>query len=73
MAEAIQKAGYPGGVSNSAGTFVCNEVLYTLLNHFSGTDVKAGFIHVPFLPEQGSPSMTLDNIAKALEAAILAL
>lgn len=73
MAEAIQKAGYPGGVSNSAGTFVCNEVLYTLLNHFSGTDVKVGFIHVPYLPEQGSPSMTLEDIQRALEAAILAL
>ena len=73
MAEAIQKAGYPGSVSNSAGTFVCNEVLYTLLHRFSGTDVKVGFIHVPYLPEQGNPSMALEDIRKALEAAILAL
>lgn len=73
MAEAIQKAGYPGAVSNTAGTFVCNEVLYTLLHRFAGTDIKVGFVHVPYLPEQGSPSMALEDIAKALEAAIGAL
>lgn len=70
IAEAIRTAGYPGAVSNTAGTFVCNEVLYTLLHHFAGTNVKVGFIHVPWLPEQGSPSMPLEDITAALEAAI---
>ena len=70
MAEAIRGAGYPGAVSNTAGTFVCNEVLYTLLHHYAGTSVKVGFIHVPWLPEQGSPSMPLEDIIAALEAAI---
>ena len=73
MAAAIQSAGYPGAVSNTAGTFVCNEVLYTLLHHFSGTDTQVGFIHVPYLPEQGSPNLPLEDIAKALEAAICAV
>ena len=73
MAEAIQKAGYPGAVSNTAGTFVCNEVLYTLLHTFAGTDVKVGFIHVPYLPEQGSPNMSLEDIQRALGAIIQAL
>lgn len=73
MADAICAAGLPGMVSNSAGAFVCNDTLYTLLHHFSGTAVKVGFIHVPWLPEQGSPSLALQDTARALEAAIRAL
>lgn len=70
MAQAIQAAGYPGSVSNSAGTFVCNDVLYSLLHHYARSDVKVGFIHVPFLPEQGAPNLPLEQMAAALEAAI---
>lgn len=70
MAEAIQAAGLPGMVSNSAGAFVCNDTLYCLLHHYAGTDVKVGFIHVPYAPEQGSPSLPLEQTAAALEAAI---
>lgn len=70
MAEAIRKAHIPGAVSNSAGTYVCNDVLYTLLHHYAGTAVKVGFIHVPYHPEQGSPSLPLARTAQALTAAI---
>ena len=70
IAQAIQAAGYPGSVSNSAGTFVCNDVLYSLLHHYAGTNVQVGFIHVPFLPEQGTPNLLLDRTVAALEAAI---
>ena len=73
LAAAVEQAGYPGAVSNTAGTFVCNEVLYTLLHHFTGTQVRVGFIHVPYLPEQGSPNMPLEDIRGALEAIIQAL
>ena len=73
MAEAIIAAGLPGAVSNTAGTFVCNDVLYTLLHAFKDTDVRVGFIHVPYLPEQGSPSLPLADTAAALEAAIRAI
>lgn len=72
MAEAIRKESLPGQVSNSAGAFVCNDTLYGLLHHYAGTEVKVGFIHVPWLPEQGSPSMPLEKTAAALEAAIRA-
>ncbi len=72
MAQAIRDAGIPGAVSNSAGAFVCNDTLYGLLHHYAGTDVKVGFIHVPWLPEQGSPSLPLERTAAALEAAIRA-
>ena len=73
MVEAIQTAGYPAAVSNSAGTFVCNDVLYTLLHHYRDTDVKIGFIHVPYLPEQGEPNLPLQDTVAALKAAILAV
>ncbi len=72
MAQAIRDAGLPGQVSNSAGAFVCNDTLYLLLHHYAGTNVKVGFIHVPWLPEQGTPSLELEKTAAALEAAIRA-
>ena len=73
MVSAIQAAGYPAEVSNSAGTFVCNDVLYTLLHHYQNSAVLVGFIHVPYLPEQGSPSMPLEDTVAALQAAISAI
>lgn len=73
MEEAIRAAGLPATVSNSAGAFVCNDVLYTLLHRYAGTDVKVGFIHVPYLPEQGTPNLPLADTVKALMAAIEAI
>ena len=70
MAAAIIAAGLPAAVSNSAGAFVCNDTLYSLLHHFDGTGTRVGFIHVPYLPEQGTPSLPLVQTAAALEAAI---
>lgn len=73
MAAAIEETGLPGAVSNTAGTFVCNDVLYTLLHHYQGTGVKVGFLHVPQLPEQGDPSLPLADTIRAITAAIEAL
>ena len=73
MAQAIRAAGLPGAVSNSAGTFVCNDVLYTLLHRFGGTDVKVGFLHVPQFPEQGEPNLPLEDTIRAVRAAIEAI
>ena len=70
MAQAIRDAGVDATVSNSAGAFVCNDVLYSLLHHYDGTAVRVGFVHVPYLPEQGAPSMELEQIVRALESAI---
>ena len=70
MAAAIEETGLPGAVSNTAGTFVCNDVLYTLLHHYHGTGVKVGFLHVPQLPEQGDPSLPLADTIRAITAAI---
>ena len=73
MAEAICAAGLPGAVSNTAGTFVCNDVLYNALRSFKGTKTLAGFIHVPYLPEQGEPNLPLTDTVRALIAAIEAI
>ena len=70
MAHAIWRSHIPATVSNSAGAYVCNDTLYSLLHHYTGTDVKVGFIHVPYLPEQGTPSLPLKKTAAALQAAI---
>ena len=76
MARAITDAGLSGKISNTAGTFVCNDTLYRLLAHFAGTVTRVGRILVPHLPGQakdGGPSMELSDIIRALTAAIVAL
>lgn len=76
MVQSIHSEDIPAALSYSAGAFVCNDVLYSLLHHFSGTDTKIGFIHVPYLPQQatgGQPAMPLEQIVRALTLAISAL
>ena len=63
-------------LSYTAGAYVCNDLFYRLLHQYRGTGLLVDFIHVPFLPEQaknGEPSMALADMARALEALILAL
>ena len=76
MVAAMEAAGFPAALSYSAGAFVCNDVLYSVLHHYDASPVRVGFIHVPFLPEQakeGVPSLPLPQIAQALGSAISAL
>lgn len=76
IVRAVQGAGIACKLSYSAGRFVCNDLLYTLLDCYYGTSTKVGFIHVPYLPDQakqGQPSMELEQIANALTCAVLAL
>ena len=71
MAESILGAGIPSKVSYSAGAYVCNDVLYTLLAHFKNTQTRVGFIHVPYCTQQNKkPSMPLSDMIKALTVAI---
>ena len=72
MTDAIAALGLPAAISNSAGTFVCNDVLFTLLHHFDGSATQVGFIHVPALSEQAAAGMPLEQIVAALSAAIQA-
>lgn len=77
----IRESGIPSSLSNSAGTFVCNHLMYGVLYNIakSKKDIKAGFIHVPFIPEQvvnrpsPAPAMSIPDITKALEAAVKAI
>ena len=76
IVSAVNAAGIPASLSYSAGAFVCNDVLYTLLNHYNNTSTLVGFIHVPYLPEQAGDkffSLPLEKIREALEAAVKAL
>ena len=73
MVQAVKECGIPCTLSYSAGTFVCNDLLYTLLHRYRDTDVRVGFVHIPYLPEQareGKPSMELDAVVEALTAMI---
>ncbi|WP_262122615.1 pyroglutamyl-peptidase I [Anaerococcus sp. Marseille-Q5996] len=79
MVEEIKKENLPASVSNTAGTFVCNHIMYQdlyLAEKYG--NIKAGFIHVPFLTEQvvdkkDTASMSLEDIVKGLNAAIRAI
>jgi pyroglutamyl-peptidase len=74
MLRDVQQAGIACEVSQTAGTFVCNHVFYGLM-HLLATQhgfktARGGFVHVPFLPEQGSPAMTLADICRGLQIAV---
>lgn len=80
MVTAMIGAGVPAAVSNTAGTYVCNHVMYTALylvdHEFPGK--RAGFVHVPYLPEQvldkpNEPSLGLDQLVTALTAGLEAI
>ena len=81
MVEAIRAAGLPSSLSNTAGTFVCNQLMYGLLYHISREfpGMRGGFIHVPCIPEQAAraekpvPSLPLPEIVRGLEAALSVL
>ena len=80
MAKAIRAAGLPAIVSNTAGTYVCNHIFYQVqyMRTKEFPKLKAGFIHIPFLPEQvitrpNQPSMALADIVRGLTAAIGAI
>ena len=81
MVEAIKNKGLPSTLSNSAGTFVCNHlmygVLYTIAKKYPS--MRGGFMHVPFITSQvanrptNAPSLSLDTIVKGIEAACKAI
>ena len=80
MTDSILKEGLPAEISNSAGTFVCNQLMYGLLYHlgreFPG--VRGGFLHLPYLREQAdahpdSSGLSREELAKGVIAAIRAV
>lgn len=80
MVAEMQKEGCPASVSNTAGTFVCNHIMYAVLHHITKDKIakKGGFIHVPYIPEQvvdkkNTPYMETSRITKSLIACIKAI
>ncbi len=77
IAAALQAANIPCEISNSAGTFVCNEVFFGLCHLVETvfTDVRVGFVHIPFAPQQAvhhanMPSLAIETVCEALRIAI---
>lgn len=80
MVEEMRAGNVPSAISNTAGTYVCNNIMYGLLYlaHKKYPGLKGGFIHVPFIPEQvidrtNTPYMSLEQISRGLELAIKAV
>src|SRR5829696_5142291 len=80
MVTAMKKAGIPAVVSNNAGTYVCNHLMYQVLrmidHEFPGK--RGGFVHVPYAPQQvvdkpGQPALGIDEMATALAAGLGAI
>ena len=76
MLAALQREGLPAEVSQTAGTFVCNHVFYGLMHTIAANPelrhTRGGFVHVPWLPEQGTPNMALDDVVRGLRVAVRA-
>lgn len=77
MVQTIRENGIPASISNSAGTFVCNHIMYGLLYSINNKypHIRGGFIHVPYSTGQvvsktNTPSMNIEDITRALNAAI---
>lgn len=79
MVQAMRAAGVPADISDAAGTFCCNHLLYGVLHRLveSGSSLRAGWIHLPHLPDVaalpenlGAPSMSVETSAKGVEAGI---
>jgi pyroglutamyl-peptidase len=82
MVRAMRAAGIPADISDVAGTFCCNHLMYGILHHIavSSLDLRAGWIHLPYLPEVatleenlGAPSMSVATAAQGVRAALAAL
>jgi len=72
IAAALGDAGIPAAVSHSAGTFVCNHLMFTALDA-AAPDTRAGFVHLPYAREsapEGTPSLPLDDIVRAVELTV---
>jgi len=78
MLAALQAEGLPAEISYSAGTYVCNHIAYAML-HLAAKrrGVRAGFMHIPYLPSQAvalrqAPSMALDEMVRGIATALRA-
>lgn len=77
MVRAMQDAGVPAAVSNTAGTYVCNSLLYALLHWAQGRGIPCGFVHLPYLTEQEKggnlPALPKADAVRGVTAALRTL
>ncbi len=78
MVSAVKAKGLPASVSNTAGTFVCNHLMFGALHLCAESKCRAGFVHVPFIPEQvveraNTASMSQADITRGLEIMLQAI
>ncbi len=76
----LKAAGFPASVSQTAGTFVCNQVFYALQHTLTGQGIHSGFVHLPLLPEQAAhwpgpvlPSWPVGMQVAAVQQALIML
>jgi pyroglutamyl-peptidase len=76
MLAALQAEGIPAEISNTAGTYVCNHIAYLMLHQAAKHHgMRAGFIHIPYLPSQAArfpnaPSMAQEDVVRGLALAL---
>ncbi|WP_170758796.1 pyroglutamyl-peptidase I [Ruegeria lacuscaerulensis] len=82
MVRAMRDAGIPSDISDAAGTFCCNHLMYGVLHYLAenNLDIRAGWVHLPTLPgvaaldrNLGTPSMSKETAAAGIRAAITAI
>ena len=74
MVEAMQRVGVPARLSDTAGTYVCNALMFAMLHQTK--DIPCGFIHVPYLTEQGkedAPSLSKECVLRGITACLQTL
>lgn len=77
MLAELREAGIPAEVSQTAGTYVCNHVFYGLMHALRNTQVRGGFLHIPYSPDQaarnpGAASLSTDVVVAGLRIALRA-
>jgi pyroglutamyl-peptidase len=77
MLNALHNSHIPAAISNTAGTYVCNHVMYGLMHYINDhcAKMKGGLIHIPYLPSQAvhhqsAPSMSEETVINALKVMI---
>ena len=79
MADAMRLADVPARLSNTAGTYVCNSLLYAMLHWAQAQprEIPCGFLHLPYFTEQrppdGIPSLARETVLRGVTAALRTL
>lgn len=74
----LKEAKIPSAISNSAGTYLCNRIFYSMMHFIAeeGLDIRAGFIHLPYMHEQtiekpiDYPSLSRETLIEAVRLSI---